>query len=135
MAQVLLVTRHSSTGVSSATASDTASATYCTACRCPPAKGSQYMDNMPQRSGAAGTDQESQLSAMLSSPSAGGMRLAGNYAHRGSPGEFLFRNRPYSEPTRIVQVVEHKRTSTGFIFDLSRTWRSMPNGTYASSKP
>lgn len=37
--------------------------------------------------GAAGGDKDSQLSAMLSSPSAGGMRLAGNYAQRGSPGE------------------------------------------------
>lgn len=72
--------------------------------RCSPAKGSQYMDNTPERSGAAGSDQESQLSAMLSSPSAGGMRLAGNYAHRGSPGEFLCKPASqYSEPAILLE--------------------------------
>lgn len=49
----------------------------------------QYMENISERSGAAGNDRESQSSAMLSSPSAGGMRFAGNYAQRGSPGEAL----------------------------------------------
>lgn len=44
-----------------------------------------YMENISEE--AAAKKQDSQLSAMLSSPSAGGMRLAGNYAHRGSPGE------------------------------------------------
>lgn len=44
-----------------------------------------YMENISE--GAAVADKnQSQLSAMLSSPSAGGRRIAGNYA-RGSPGE------------------------------------------------
>ncbi|CAM9148794.1 unnamed protein product [Ectocarpus fasciculatus] len=50
--------------------------------------------------GAAGGDKDSQLSAMLSSPSAGGMRLAGNYAQRGSPGVV---RRTASRPISIIR--------------------------------
>lgn len=47
------------------------------------------MANKSESSGASGGDEASQLSAMRSSPTAGGMRLAGNYAQRGSPGEVV----------------------------------------------
>ncbi|CAM9854408.1 unnamed protein product [Ectocarpus sp. 8 AP-2014] len=57
-------------------------------------------DSKQSAEGAAGGDKESQLSAMLSSPSAGGMRLAGNYAHRGSPGVV---RRTASRPISIIR--------------------------------
>ncbi|CAM9331439.1 unnamed protein product [Ectocarpus sp. 6 AP-2014] len=57
-------------------------------------------DSKQSAEGAVGGDKESQLSAMLSSPSAGGMRLAGNYAQRGSPGVV---RRTASRPISIIR--------------------------------
>ncbi|CAN0362462.1 unnamed protein product [Pylaiella littoralis] len=56
------------------------------------------MENISEE--AAAKNQDSQLSAMLSSPSAGGMRLAGSYAHRGSPGVV---RRTASKPISIIR--------------------------------
>ncbi|CAM9714560.1 unnamed protein product, partial [Hapterophycus canaliculatus] len=56
------------------------------------------MENISEE--AAGGDKDSQLSAMLSSPSAGGVRMAGNYAHRGSPGVV---RRQASRPISIIR--------------------------------
>lgn len=55
----------------------------------PKVPDARRMDNNSGGTEVGDGEHSSQVSAMLSSPSAGGMRVAGNYAQRGSPGNVL----------------------------------------------
>lgn len=99
----------------------------------------KYMEINSGGSGAADGDQSTEFSGMLSSPSAGGMRIAGSYAQRGSPGE---RNSPawLSVPqlwTWVIVLVPSERpevarylqpcNSTGPALQVERSWVTVPD--------